>query len=167
MIIILFKVLSREQVVQQTPLEKSDETLVTNTNNGVSLTTMMKTSKKKGKNSMPLTAGKHRRSKNRNRQTMPRQRQHHKGRSNSRQCDSQRHSPNRQWRSKPTTTIAKIRPTTDGDNGEDRQSGTRRKTVKEMIYRAVSTQTERYPCAEPPISVICGNSIILCSKRKS
>ncbi|HFB2146274.1 TPA: hypothetical protein ABRA71_004613 [Escherichia coli] len=30
-IIILFKVLSREQVVQQTPLEKSDETLVTNT----------------------------------------------------------------------------------------------------------------------------------------
>ncbi|OXV12383.1 conjugal transfer protein TraI, partial [Escherichia coli] len=28
-IIILFKVLSREQVVQQTPLEKSDETLVT------------------------------------------------------------------------------------------------------------------------------------------
>ena len=36
MIIILFKVLSREQVVQQTPLEKSDETLVTNTNNGVS-----------------------------------------------------------------------------------------------------------------------------------
>ncbi|WP_213059576.1 hypothetical protein, partial [Escherichia coli] len=33
-----------------------------------------------------------------------------------------------QWRSKPTTTIAKIRPTTDGrHNGEDRQSGTRRK----------------------------------------
>lgn len=96
-IIILFKVLSREQVVQQTPLEKSDETLVTNTNNGVSLTTMMKNIEAKG-------------------------------RSNSRQCDSQRHSPNRQWRSKPTTTIAKIRPTTDGrHNGEDRQSGTRRK----------------------------------------
>ncbi|STM08442.1 conjugal transfer protein TraI [Escherichia coli] len=76
-IIILFKVLSREQVVQQTPLEKSDETLVTNTNNGVSLATMMKNIEEK-ENSMPLTAGKHRRSKNRNRQTMPRQRQHHK-----------------------------------------------------------------------------------------
>ncbi|EEU9120734.1 conjugal transfer protein TraI, partial [Salmonella enterica] len=48
-IIILFKVLSREQVVQQTPLEKSDETLVTNTNNGVSLTTMMKNIEEKEK----------------------------------------------------------------------------------------------------------------------
>nr|WP_251287727.1 hypothetical protein [Escherichia coli] len=73
----MFKVLSREQVVQQTPLEKSDETLVTNTNNGVSLTTMMKNIEEKEK----LDAAnrrKHRRSKNRNRQTMPRQRQHHK-----------------------------------------------------------------------------------------
>ncbi len=41
---------------------------------------------------MPLTAGKHRRSKNRNRQTMPVSASITKGRSNSRQCDSQRHS---------------------------------------------------------------------------